>query len=602
MTQKTTVKIDRTLTPGMKQHLADIRAMRAAEATLDEKEVFKRPAKTPDEASQYDALLTAVKKRFTSAVVGRKYVFTTDAVGLWYLYLSSLPETGGFRQRHNCHACKSFIEKYGGLVSIDPEFGTQTPLFWAVSKVPGVLLTPYDVAFTALAVKVRRAKVTGVFFSGTANWGNPVTNHKSVYHHLAVDAVDLRDGSVSDQKDAAQTPGQLMADYHERYNTVQHALADTTVNVLKEAVCVFESEALYRSEKFLEPVKWLLDRKRGQDNYVLGEPWKIKRNLLWSAVAEAPVGFTHPRASVIWPLLEDIKAGTPFDEMKRKFHAMVAPLQYQRLQAAPSEGTVKQAEVLFEKMGLAPALERRFARLEDIIEHAVWTPASMIHAAHCRVSSNAACTCDGVDFTSKGVFAHLDTKNSRKTTVPQVDLPVKVVTLEKFMRDVIPEAEQLELNAPNYGRYSAMTTAVHADAPQILKWSNPVAWYVYVGGSAAAQWGLHAGWVPVTAIVPAPTVWDNKSPTAYLNEGLVLVLQGCADYQTGQGNALFPECLKSELHGVRSVIEAYSRRAELQGHAEASACGYDLRRGACDCRVRALKDSRWTEYQIDCWE
>jgi len=59
--------------------------------------------------------------------------------------------------------------------------------------------------------------------------------------------------------------------------------------------------------------------------------------------------------------------------------------------------------------------------------------------------------------------------------------------------------------------------------------------------------------------------------------------------------------LKAELHGVRSVIEAYSQKAELQGRAEASACGYDLRKGACGCRVRALKGGRWTEYQIDRW-
>ena len=285
-----------------------------------------------------------------------------------------------------------------------------------------------------------------------------------------------------------------------------------------------------------------------------------------------------------------------------------APLQYQRPQAAPSEGAVKQAEVLFEKLGLAPALERRFARLEDVVERAVWTPVTSV-AESARIG---------------GIFSHLETKDSTQSRqVPHVDLPPTLLTLERFMAVVLPTAERLELQVPWHGRFLALTTAAHADAPPILKWDvkaadaeaaleepsfapknfrNPVAWYVYPRGSDAPQWGLGIGtWAPVMAVVPLPTTWNDQSPMAYLSEGLVLILKGCIDSLTGCGNALFPENLKAELYGVRSVIEAYSQKAELQGRTEASACGYDLRKDACDCHVRTLKDGRWTEYQIDRW-
>ena len=47
------------------------------------------------------------------------------------------------------------------------------------------------------------------------------------------------------------------------------------------------------------------------------------------------------------------------EKLKDKgFAAKVNPLSYQRPQAAPSSANVKQAEELFAKLGLAPALER----------------------------------------------------------------------------------------------------------------------------------------------------------------------------------------------------------------------------------------------------
>ena len=46
-----------------------------------------------------------------------------------------------------------------------------------------------------------------------------------------------------------------------------------------------------------------------------------------------------------------------------------------------------------------------------------------------------------------------------------------------------------------------------------------------------------------------------------------------SDGGVGAGCALFPEIIRSELHGVRSVIEAYSKRNGISGYSDASACG-----------------------------
>jgi hypothetical protein len=88
----------------------------------------------------------------------------------------------------------------------------------------------------------------------------------------------------------------------------------------------------------------------------------------------------------------------------------------------------------------------------------------------------------------------------------------------------------------------------------------------------------------------------------FLSDGVILIIDGAADIPTGQGNALFPECLRDDIYGARAVIEAYSHSAPMAGQDQASACGYDIRKGAADCLLRTLAGASWTTYRIDRWD
>jgi hypothetical protein len=82
-----------------------------------------------------------------------------------------------------------------------------------------------------------------------------------------------------------------------------------------------------------------------------------------------------------------------------------------------------------------------------------------------------------------------------------------------------------------------------------------------------------------------------------------LIIEGAKDSQTGAGNALFPSTLKSEYHAMRSVIEAFSKDAELAGCDEATACGYLVgKEGKSSPLLRVTSDGQITEYQIDRWD
>lgn len=509
---------------------------------------------------------------FTRAVAGQTAVFTTDASDLNDLYLDSLPTQ--LRQQHNCSCCRHFIRKFGGLVTIN-EHGNLVPLMWATGTEDGYEVPHvYVPTFFKLWARVEKAKVTGVFLSSDKTWGTP---HAGGFTHFAVTPP-----AALVFRERGYTARQTMAKRKEDFKNVLAGLADFKPAVLDEALRIFKADGVSRADKFIGPIQWLRDlhdRPKG----VRGT------NLLWRAIGTAPEGFCHPRSAVTGTLLEDIAAGMTFDVVKKRFEAKVGPLAYQRPQAPPSAGNIKAAEALFEKLGLGPSLERRFARFDEIPEKR-WEPKPAAGETQ-----------------SGGVFGHLTPKNAE--AVNKMLLPARTMTWEKFTRDVLSTAEEIRMGVPHHGPFYAITTAVNADAPPILKWDqddarNPFAWYTRpgLGGQRASDWNLRTGeFVPVTAIVDYPCNFGGAKDY-FPWQGVILLLEGAKDMSGGSSNALFPECLKGELHQVRSTIEAYSRGAKLSGHEEASACGLGVHPRVAEAFLRVRVGKDWSDYRIDRWD
>ena len=71
-------------------------------------------SKSPD---QFDVFADEVRHMTETWGSHHWYRSTLDPNALWEAYLSGFsgPE---IRQQHNCHCCRAFIKKYGGLVAI----------------------------------------------------------------------------------------------------------------------------------------------------------------------------------------------------------------------------------------------------------------------------------------------------------------------------------------------------------------------------------------------------------------------------------------------------------------------------------------------------
>lgn len=516
--------------------------------------------------NEYDDMLSGMVVRFRA--LGNVPLFTTDAEGLWELYLDGFPASE--RQFHNCSACRHFIRRFGGLVTLGAHGATDPAVF----TVPPSIKTTYGASITAMFRAIARAKVTGVFLCSDSVWGTPVSRTDSVkwtHFHVYPDPRMVL-------KRVTLTANQAMAEKAEDHKNIMRALEEFNPEILAQALALLNSEALYRSEKVIGPARWLADLHAACAK-------ANRSNVVWNAVATAPAGFCHPRSSMIGTLLEDIVSGMDFSQVSRRFADKMRPDQYQRPQAAPSIGTIQQAEKLVEKMGIARSLERRFAWLDEI--QTIWKPEKTQKPAVGHLE----------------VFGHLVPKSV--TVTREMSVPAQSITWEKFARTVLPIAKSIELMVPVAGNFAAIVTAEHPDAPPILQWDteerrNPFSWYLYVGGSNASKWGIVATrWHKVTAVTLKPSMWHNGFE--HQGKGALFVLDGAKDTSC-YSSALFPEILKSELRSARSVIEAHSRTRPLSGAEMASVCGLIVQ-GSNGASVRVVGEAGTrAEYRIDRWD
>jgi hypothetical protein len=509
-------------------------------------------------------LRNAMQMNFEHNLAQYKNIFTTDATGMWESYLRPFRVGNGERQYYNCNACKSFIEKYGNLAFID-ENGQVKSAIWDQASTP----SEYTKSFRKLNKIVSMSKVTGVFYSSEKSWGMPKTGK---WTHFA-----LKNPKTNIHSNPVQSAEQKMAEKKEDFKNIKRTLAEFSIEKVRQAVAILDSNSLYRGEKTLGQAKWLLKvfEARG------------KNNQIWKLVAEAPAGFCHPRSSMIGTLLEDLHDGRSISVVEKRFAEKMNPTKYQRPVSAPKAGTVDQAEKLIETLKASGSLKRRFLKKSEI--KAIWKP--MVVTAK----------------KDKGVFGYL--KNETKTSTPvRTGSAPKKITWERFNKDVLPKAEKIEYWTGNNDRYGVLLTAEEKNSTPILQWDNPkkrnpTSWYFWRSHNYNHYGIGYNNWVNVYAVSLKPCFWNAVGDEFdHQGKAVMLMLEGAKESRKAL-LALFPECLRSEFHGVRSVIEAYSNTNNVAFPAYDHCVGKFIQKGdESETRVRVTSKGFVTEYIIDRWE
>lgn len=521
---------------------------------------------------EYHSYLERVNARFNALTAATPLFEVGLLAGLtpFDIWLSGFE--GQERQFHNCHACRSFINHYGVLAVILPDGELESPI-WHVEDAPSL----YYESVSLMHRAVRRGIVLRPFrhqkpvlgIAETGKWRHMSLSLPRVHLHTRADL----------------TSEQWAAEKRQDFENVSRALTEFSLGNLESVVVLLEGDQLYRGEKLLGAAKWLRDlKKEVADAGGVGRLMGRSHNIIWRAVADAPAGFCHPRSGMLGTLLDDIATGLSFSMVAERFKKKMHPLAYQRPQAPPSEGTIKQAEALFAKLGLTTSdLERRYAHIEEI--EAFWRPR------------------EDRPLLPVGVFSEL-LKQPRPPAFV-VDTP-KHITWVKFVRDALLSADNIELLVPARGPFATFVTAAHEGAQPLFQWNSPFSWYLLLDkgfgrGPDAQSWSLTPGtWVNVNAISFTPPMWGTR-PLEHVGKQALFALAG-ARPPASESLALFPECLRNELHGVRSVIEAYSKTKRIAGREAATATGLMMgEEGFCTAIRLTTGDYRAT-FKIDRWE
>lgn len=370
-------------------------------------------------------------------------IYTTNAVGLWDLFLSNVEIN--VRQHFNCRCCEAFIRKYGGLVQIVD--GQQ------VSCLVGCDDPELQRAIALFRLKAGAAKITGVFYSaeyelGVASNFSKKHGHEWTHFHATV---------PSTRKDAEAAQAASV----ERYALIQSVKYEYR-GQLAEAARILIHPNMHRQGEHHAAVASALASC-------------TDRFKVWEYVATKPESYFHIRGSLLGVVLDQIKSGKSFDEIVRTLAPMTAGQNYMRPKAAPSEQTIEQAEKLFS--GITSSLRRRWALVSEV--PTIWEPALK-------------------EQVSERAFDHL----KKLAAVKPMDTPPEKMTWEKFRATVLPECEEIKLLVPaGRDRFAAAVTATVAGSESLFRSGGHLSHYTYVNGSLALEWGLRAGvWHPVVKI------------------------------------------------------------------------------------------------------
>lgn len=514
-------------------------------------------------------LYASMRENATTLLESGAPIFHADLGGNNHLlrdaFDSQLPPE--HRQEFNCAACHHFLKDYGDLTMIDAKTGDLKPLFWDNDVHDDF----FRASVKAVAALFRGKKVRKTFAitkktikAGKAEAGG--------FSHMHFDFPTARLRRIEPEGFASATSGELA-------EMLERVLLENHVSTINKAADLLLEDQLPYASKHKSAIRWLRDLvEKGQLTDV---PGGVNRgNLVHLAAAESFLGCIHQlRSGALSTLLEDVGLDLPFSTISRKWTTLVDPIAYMRPTAAPSAGNIAAAERLFGEMDLSKDdLRRKYLLTSDIPDRVFMYTAVTTHDSP----------------KSRGIFNELIPKVKQtihlSTSTPTDDpsIPPTPLTFASFINQIIPTAKSIEYHLSTHPPLQFLITGLPGTVP-LMQWHTPtnlVSNYTYDRPQAARRHNLKPGWTPVSAIIPSPQLWEGVPATITLplsnepNKGLdgdkgkaykhaqhgwryLVCLEGIED--KSDSLCLFPTFLRSELHGVRSTIEAYSAKHAIEG-------------------------------------
>lgn len=401
------------------------------------------------------------RRHFDQLVASADCLFEVqvDKEELWNLYLGSFPEGTNpiFRVRteHDCGACKHFIRAIGAMVVIK---NNQMHTIWEFDTGDST----YQPVIDALDAFIKSKSVSGVYISKERKIGVEKTHETTpdriiTWEHLYAElpANHVYRGSKSE--------GDVQNEYRTSKEVFKRSLDEITDEAVATVLELINSNTLYRGAEWKASLEKFAEYKRKYNAL----PDKKKNNFAWAESVRAGASVAKIRNHSIGTLLVDISEGEELDTAVRKYEAIVAPANYKRPKAIFTKKMLEEARDKIAELGYMDSLSRRFATLDDITVNNILfsnrDSAKRIHGA-------------------EDVF---DSMMGDVKTSPKKFSKVEEISVDKFVSDVLPTAQEVEVFLENKhasNMVSLIAPGVDGSKP-MFKWGNGFSW-AYTGNMA----------------------------------------------------------------------------------------------------------------------
>jgi len=420
------------------------------------------------------AVMCKTGKLFRSSISGQE---------LWDLYLGSF-KTGDnpvFRDpdssQHNGNNDNSFMRRYGNIVAIN-ENNEIVSMFDLVLEEDSKYWSPALV----LSDKLKFAPIKDVFFEtfdelkslpyescsknqNTFRLGI-ASNHKIyteeeaamygvvkagelyTFNHFHL---DLPKGFVNMSGASVES---IMSSYRASKEVFKRGLDEISLDTLNLVVDLINQGSLLDGETHVKKVKAMAILKEEYDRL----PASVRDN--WSWVSSYDFPLARFRNELIGVLCVELSQGEELNKACQNWNKRVDPANYMKAVAPFTESQKKAALKVVEEGGYMDSFNRRLATIDDI---------KISEILHSNVG-------DGI-IKSTTIFDGLKSTASTRHKRSEFD-GVEEVTIEKFMKDILPGCSSIEVlvNNSHEGNMVTMTTAEDPNSKPMFKWDNNYSW------------------------------------------------------------------------------------------------------------------------------
>lgn len=488
----------------------------------------------------------------------------TGGVGLYDLFLESLPEH--LRREHDCRACRSFVERYGTLVSRNPSDGRLLSLFWGKSHLPSVP-DLYRAGVERMKEAVETGKICDLFWELKTSLGTPGKGSFTHFH------LSMEKKCVPGMDVEVRTSRVLL-----------EAFLKSTPDPKSTAEMDLENLGVLRHTEFSRKdiVREGIEHLHGMlTEYLAAKDEAYLDAYLWWFAARHPK-LCHLRSNLLGDLLVSLRGVTTASGREKAIASFVSkadPLQYLRPSADPAAQTIERAEKKVADLGLYSSFERRYAGVEDVKEW-VW-----------KAPNVAKTSMEEGEKPAKLFAPPVKTNGATTATKDRVMVKLETMTVAKFSKQVVPHLTSVHVLCTKERCLSSFTTAVNPSAEPLLLWDdpgdrNPVSWF-FQKGTSAADLGLcvgdlvrngkedvSSGWNECSGIAFFPDGWGGRKTP--FSQKVLFILKGAQLPRGNSESAIFPRHVRPDLFEVRSVVEKYSRTHPLAGPTSQLAAGVAL--------------------------